>query len=44
MGQDLSQSEFIEMLIEAGWDQEEATEEWNRQMGPEGDIDGDLEG
>lgn len=40
---DLTKAEFVEMLANAGWGEQEAIDEYERQMGPEGDIDGDLE-
>jgi hypothetical protein len=39
----MTEAEFIEMLVEAGWDRLEATEEAHQQYhGDLGDCDGDL--
>ena len=40
---DLTREQFIQRLTQAGWKQEEAEAEYERQMGEDGDIDGDLE-
>ena len=39
----MSEDEFIEMLVKAGWDQEEAKQEaYEQYHGDLGDCDGDL--
>lgn len=40
---DLTREQFIEQLIEAGWSRKEAEAEWEWNMGPDGDVDGDLD-
>jgi hypothetical protein len=40
---DLTRDQFIQRLVEAGWDPKDAEEEVDRQLnGPEGDCDGDM--
>lgn len=40
---DLTREQFVQRLVDVGWDRKEAEEEAVRQLdGPEGDCDGDM--